>query len=178
MQRKSISKRVRFEIFKRDEFACQYCGGTPPKAVLHIDHIHPVSKGGTNDHDNLVTACQACNSGKSNILLTSVPKSLKDQAAEIKEREEQLLGFHKIMEGKRLRVDEDAFRVARDLDILNDDGSVNRRDLVSIKNFISKLDFYSILDAAEIARAAQPWGRNSRFRYFCGICWNRIREND
>jgi hypothetical protein len=33
-QRKPISKSVRFEVFKRDNFACQYCGASAPKAYL------------------------------------------------------------------------------------------------------------------------------------------------
>ena len=47
--RKDISKKTRFEIFKRDSFTCQYCGRKAPDVLLVIDHIEPVSKGGTND---------------------------------------------------------------------------------------------------------------------------------
>ena len=65
MARKSTGKRLRFEIFKRDGFTCQYCGAQPPDEVLVIDHIHPVSAGGTNDPLNLITACETCNQGKS-----------------------------------------------------------------------------------------------------------------
>lgn len=49
MKRKNISKGKRFDIFKRDGFTCQYCGKQPPGVVLHVDHITPVSKGGTNN---------------------------------------------------------------------------------------------------------------------------------
>lgn len=63
-QRRSLSKRKRFEIFKRDSFTCQYCGGKPPDVILHVDHIHPVADGGTNDDLNLVSACADCNGGK------------------------------------------------------------------------------------------------------------------
>ena len=66
--RKQISTRTRFEVFKRDGFTCQYCGGKPPAAILHIDHITPVSAGGTNDLANLVTSCKDCNLGKSDVL--------------------------------------------------------------------------------------------------------------
>lgn len=47
-KRKSISKKLRFEVFKRDKFTCQYCGRKAPDVVLQIDHISPVSKGGKN----------------------------------------------------------------------------------------------------------------------------------
>lgn len=62
--RKAIGKRLRFSIFERDGFACQYCGKTPPKVVLHVDHIIPVISGGTNDPENLRTSCADCNLGK------------------------------------------------------------------------------------------------------------------
>ncbi|MFX5785200.1 HNH endonuclease, partial [Acinetobacter baumannii] len=44
--RKNISTKTRFEVFKRDSFKCQYCGRCAPEVILHVDHIHPVSKGG------------------------------------------------------------------------------------------------------------------------------------
>ena len=49
MTRKSLSNKIRFEVFKRDNFTCQYCGRKAPEIVLNVDHIEPVSKGGTND---------------------------------------------------------------------------------------------------------------------------------
>jgi len=62
--RRPLSKKLRFEVLKRDGYVCQYCGHGAPKVVLHIDHIVPVARGGSNDIENLVTACEACNSGK------------------------------------------------------------------------------------------------------------------
>lgn len=59
-----ISKKIRFEVFKRDSFTCQYCGEKAPNVILNVDHIHPVKEGGTNDIMNLITACFGCNSGK------------------------------------------------------------------------------------------------------------------
>ena len=45
-KRKTISKKTRFEVFKRDSFKCQYCGASAPEAILVVDHIDPFSKGG------------------------------------------------------------------------------------------------------------------------------------
>lgn len=65
--RAGISQSLRFQILQRDGYRCRYCGRSPKDGVkLEIDHIIPVSKGGTNDVRNLVTACQQCNRGKSN----------------------------------------------------------------------------------------------------------------
>lgn len=62
--RKPISKKLRFEVLQRDGYVCRYCGHGAPSVVLHIDHVVPVAHGGTNELDNLVTACEACNNGK------------------------------------------------------------------------------------------------------------------
>ncbi len=90
--RKSISKRIRFEVFKRDAFTCQYCGKVAPDVVLHIDHIKPVSKGGSNGILNLVTSCESCNSGKSNIELSdsSAVKKQQSQLMLMAEKHEQI----------------------------------------------------------------------------------------
>ncbi|KAK9815294.1 hypothetical protein WJX72_001172 [[Myrmecia] bisecta] len=52
---------TRRNIMIRDKFCCQYCGA---KAALTIDHVTPVSKGGSWSWDNLVTACTKCNGKK------------------------------------------------------------------------------------------------------------------
>lgn len=62
--RRSIGAQVRFEVFKRDLFTCQYCGAKPPATSLHLDHVHPFSEGGSDDDNNLITACRDCNLGK------------------------------------------------------------------------------------------------------------------
>lgn len=68
-KRKPLSKRIRFEVFKRDSFTCQYCGAQPPGVVLECDHIKPVANGGGNSMENLITSCEECNRGKSDKLL-------------------------------------------------------------------------------------------------------------
>lgn len=50
------------QVFLRDNYTCQYCGKVGGK--LEADHIIPFSKGGTDNMDNLVTACRKCNRQK------------------------------------------------------------------------------------------------------------------
>jgi len=92
MSRKNIGPKLRFEIFKRDSFKCQYCGATAPNALLRVDHINPVSNGGDNNILNLITSCFDCNSGKSNRLLSenSVLDKQRKQLEELEERRVQL----------------------------------------------------------------------------------------
>lgn len=62
--------KLRFKILLRDNFRCQYCGRTTQDGIrLEIDHIIPKSKGGNNNEDNLITSCEYCNLGKSDVLL-------------------------------------------------------------------------------------------------------------
>jgi len=66
--RAALSKRERFEILKRDGYMCQICGRSQRDGVkLHVDHIVPVSAGGSNDRENLQALCEDCNLGKSNL---------------------------------------------------------------------------------------------------------------
>jgi len=67
----TITKSKRFNILKRDGFSCQYCGRSVKKhgVVLHVDHIVPVSIGGRCNIENLTTACEDCNLGKSDRVL-------------------------------------------------------------------------------------------------------------
>lgn len=91
-KRKSLSKKTRFEVFKRDCFKCQYCGASAPEAILVVDHIDPISKDGADEMINYITACQPCNAGKSDRKLddsTTLQKQ-KAQLAELNERREQL----------------------------------------------------------------------------------------
>lgn len=55
--------KIRERILIRDGYCCQYCGQEDARTV---DHILPISKGGTDDPDNLVAACSRCNYSKGN----------------------------------------------------------------------------------------------------------------
>lgn len=63
----AVSRRLRFEILRRDNHTCRYCGSAAPDVKLTVDHVTPVALGGSDDPTNLVTACAACNGGKSSM---------------------------------------------------------------------------------------------------------------
>lgn len=73
---RTISPQLRIEILERNGFTCQLCGAGPGdsdpfnpnrKVRLHIDHVKPISHGGTDNKDNLRVLCSACNQGKANV---------------------------------------------------------------------------------------------------------------
>lgn len=53
-------------ILARDHYTCQYCGATPGKADLSVDHVVPRSRGGETTWENVVAACRRCNVRKGN----------------------------------------------------------------------------------------------------------------
>jgi hypothetical protein len=173
MKRVGISNRKRFEIFKRDAFVCAYCGGHPPKVILNVDHIVAVANGGTNDAHNLVTSCFECNSGKSDVPLSIAPQSLSERAALVKEREAQLLGFRDVIQAQQDRIDDDAWEVVYEL---FGDGYEPLKDWFrSIKMFGDKLDHHDVMDSANMA-ATERFHESRMFRYFCAICWRKIKD--
>lgn len=177
--RRPLSKRTRFEVFKRDGFVCVYCGAHPPAIVLHVDHVHPVAEGGTNDVDNLVTACEPCNLGKGAKLLSSAPPSLSDRAADLAEREEQIRGYEEVLRARRYRIDDgvdeiaDAFTATFDPEFAVYLSDTSRR---SVRKFVELLGVCEVVECLRIARSSRAGSEpDSCFRYFCGVCWRRIK---
>ena len=67
---RNVSARTRVLVLERDNYTCQMCGRTRYDGVkLEVDHIIPVSKGGSDDISNLRTLCFDCNRGKSDKIL-------------------------------------------------------------------------------------------------------------
>lgn len=63
--RKPIPQGVRFNVLRRDNFTCRYCGRSSPAVILHLDHVKAHTHGGADVEANLVTSCLDCNAGKS-----------------------------------------------------------------------------------------------------------------
>lgn len=107
----AIGKKLRFEVFKRDSFTCQYCGKKAPEVVLHVDHIMAKAEGGDDDLINLITSCADCNLGKGARALSdeSVVVKRRSQLEELQERREQL---EMMVEWQRSLVDLDALTVS------------------------------------------------------------------
>lgn len=80
-----VSKRLRFEILRRDNFRCVYCGATPAESELHVDHVVPRTLGGQDTAENLATSCQSCNAGKSSMVPSSEMVAAVNEALAIEQ---------------------------------------------------------------------------------------------
>lgn len=173
----TISKRLRFEIFRRDGYRCRYCGATPDQVELRVDHVIPVALGGEAIPENLVAACHPCNAGKT----SSSPE-----------------------ERHVAQVADDAIRWARAMEVATADRRQQISDVEScVDAFIDRWKYYELptniravpesfrasirtfalqgLSLDEIVHfvdvtADHPNAWDRAFKYFCGCCWNELRD--
>jgi 5-methylcytosine-specific restriction endonuclease McrA len=73
----SKAKYNRKNLYVRDDYCCQYCGGKFTTADLTIDHVVPKSKGGKLTWENSVTACKSCNWKKSDKIVKPIRPAYK-----------------------------------------------------------------------------------------------------
>jgi hypothetical protein len=174
-KRKTINKKLRFEIFKRDGFQCAYCGQAPPAVILEVDHIEPKSKGGKDDINNYITACFDCNRGKKDIPLDKIPSSLSENIEVLKEKEEQIAEYRKFIKSVDKRIDKDAREVEKVFQCVFKDRYFTDTFINgTVKRFLKELPLHEITDAMRISLAKQTIPDNC-IKYFCGICWNKIK---
>lgn len=177
-KRKQLSKKIRFEVFKRDDFTCQYCGNVPPSVVLEVDHIIPVSKGGDNDINNIITSCFDCNRGKTNIELERITPALADNLKTLKLKEEQLKEYRKFVANVKRRKTRDINKISAIFeDVFPERELTSKFKRISIGMFLDKLPLHEVEDSMEIAVDRVNDGEDV-VKYFCGICWNKIKEGN
>ena len=179
---------MRFEVFKRDSFTCQYCGKSAPDVTLHIDHIEPVSKGGKTTLMNLITSCSDCNLGKSDRVLddNAAVSRAKKQAGELAARKEQIEMMSKwyksLATAETVQVDIISERINELTGYeLNENG---RRD---VRLWLKKYTTDEIMEAVDLSqRYLQSQGDGTftsdsfelAFKRIPGICRNKKEEKD
>lgn len=170
----STGKKLRFEIFKRDNFACQYCGKGVPDVILEIDHIIPRVSGGGDEIENLLTACFDCNRGKAGNELGVSLLVKKDTQAEI-EKIQQLEAYYKHIKKYQKIINQQVDQIellfkAYFSRTLTDYGKK------TVEKFLRKLPFETVQEAMSIAVGRKHNEEaDYAFKYFCGICWNKIK---
>lgn len=181
-ERKPISKKIRFEVFKRDHFTCQYCGRMSPDVVLEVDHIKPVAKGGTNDIMNLVTSCGECNRGKRDIELSddSAIKKQQKQLKELAKREEQLTMMLEWRENLKKTNEKEAKIIKKAIIVAG-----NYRDpccdlTTKAMQLLAQFNAVEILEAIDISFARYYTGSKESYdkalEKIGGVCYNRKKQ--
>ena len=178
-----IGKRLRFEIFKRDGFQCIYCGRKPPEVVLHCDHVIAVANGGSNAETNLVTSCQPCNAGKSDVPLGRVPQTHLEGIELRKERLAQLQEMAEWSKHEAAVVDGWVSQVShRWMKVTDRDPhkfELIEKDQATVRHFLTRIPLDQVMDAIEITMQRVPHKYEAdQFRYFCGVCWKKIRDRE
>lgn len=188
-KRKAISNKTRFEVFKRDSFKCQYCGASAPEVILHVDHIKPVAKGGTNEITNLITSCATCNGGKSATPLddNSTLEKQRKQLEELNERRAQLEMMMKWRD-ELGNIDETKIRYVQEKFENLADCSITESGMNKLRKVIKKYPLETVLDSIELATEQylvpeEDGGYTSEsqgkaFNYIERICANKQRVKD
>ena len=197
--RKTIPPRLRFEVLKRDGFACVYCGAAAPGVLLQVDHVEAMSLGGSDEINNLVTACSTCNGGKSCVPLTmSATAYTKAKSLErAKQIAEVDAAYNEWLRERRVRGEALTYKMVA---LWNEEAwrgefSLTESAVASMRYFAQRLGEEEMREAMSAAIRIVGWPRfdakwtktggryraavddiGRRFRYFCGACHNMIRR--
>jgi hypothetical protein len=176
----AVSKRLRYEILRRDNHTCRYCGATAPDAKLTVDHVTPTALGGTDTPDNLVTACEPCNSGK-----TSTPADVAivadvaedaarwarawQQAARQQGEESKSKGeIAKKVKARLVRACKESYGRTP---TIPSDAAASVIRWVELGLPIAKIN-----ELADYTVSRRNIPVDGKWRYFAGCCWSSLRE--
>lgn len=175
----AVSKRTRYEVLRRDNHTCRYCGATAPDVKLTVDHVVPVALGGSNDPGNLVAACRDCNAGKSSTnpdapLVADVQRSALVWSAAIDlavtRRQERAAVNEQLTSYFDEEWESRHYGTHRIPDLpIGWQGSV-------IEFYARGLRVADLDRAIDIAITKPGIALHQRWSYFCGVCWTMVRE--
>lgn len=175
-----VSRRLRFEILRRDGHTCRYCGGAAPDVALTVDHVKPTALGGGDDPSNLVTACSQCNSGKASVAPGS--PLVADVA-------EDALRWAKAIDLASAAMMAERTMNESIIEIFDDNwtdwkwGPKDDRRYIprpgdwreSVLRFVSLgLDIDIVCDMVRVAMSKDKVRPEETWQYFCGCCWRQI----
>ena len=175
----AISKRLRFEILRRDNHTCQYCGEAAPNVTLHVDHVKPKTLGGSDGPDNLVTACKDCNAGKTSSSLDApIVQAIAQRNLDWELRAAHL-GAQMRGSLERDKKYLESFNIFwADAESATETAPLPFGYEASIYNWSGMGVPEDAMEAAILgafsARHVEP---GNRFTYLAGIIWNRIKDS-
>jgi hypothetical protein len=175
----AISRRLRFEVLRRDGHRCKYCGAAAPEVKIAVDHVIPEALGGKTEASNLVAACVACNTGKAAVapdqaivadVSTDQLRWDRAMALAIERRAAKLVDDHMWLTEMDLKWSE----------WTDSSGQLCWRPedwKASLLRFrAAGLDDETLVGAITTAMGQPKLTNGNRWRYFCGICWRTIDQ--
>lgn len=173
----AISKSLRFEVFKRDSFTCQYCGRKAPDVLLEADHIEPVAKGGSNHILNLTTACKDCNAGKSDKRLSdsTVLDKQREQLEALQERRDQIDMMFQWQKGLSA-LENDVLERLQEIWSVHVPGySLNENGILSLKKLNKKFSIEELITAIRVATEQyMEYANGSPTKESVELAWSKI----
>jgi len=178
----AVSKRLRFEILRRDNHACRYCGARAPEVRLVVDHVVPEALGGATMPENLVAACEPCNGGKASTapnspLVADVKRDALRWATAIR-----AAGMLRVQEREKRVAYQDAYDKAwsrwthgppdNRQPIPRPDAW--RATLTTFHDY--GLPIEDVVDAVEVAMGNDRVSPDNTWRYFCGVCYRVLDD--
>lgn len=176
----AISKRLRFEILRRDNHTCRYCGASAPDVKLTVDHVKPEALGGKTVPENLVTACEDCNSGKTSMpadaaivadveadavrWASAMARAADAYRAAAAEARAYAAEFHEVWAGYTIGTTGEPVPLPDDWP-------------EALERFrVAGLPIDVVIASVRPAMANEKVATENVFRYFCGVCWNQVGE--
>ena len=178
----AVTKRLRYEVFRRDGFTCRYCGAKPPEAELTTDHVVPVALGGTDEPSNLVTACGPCNSGKTSSspdapLVAGVAEDALRWSAAVRQAQAAMVADIKARGADRAQFeawwDSWGYGEGAERKLTPKDPTWQ----VTVDQFTAAgLPMLVLKDCIDLAMTRRKIRDENKFRYMCGIAWSKVSE--
>lgn len=182
-KRKTLSKKIRFEVFKRDKFTCQYCGRMAPDVVLEVDHIKPVAEGGNDGILNLITSCRDCNRGKGKVRLSD-NQEVKKQQEQLKDLADKREQMEMLIEWRNGLADfetSQAEKLSEYIETVSGYGC-SEHGIRSLKKLLRQFSFHEIVNGIDISFSRYyeddegSWAL--AFNKIGGVCYNRRKQGD
>lgn len=177
-----VSRRLRFEILRRDRHTCRYCGATAPDVKLTVDHVVPQALGGSDEPSNLVTACDGCNGGKSSVppdagVVANVAADALRWSAAMQRAADEMI--EDIDRRNLARAEFDEAWIAWGIGHEAARQPVPRPNdwALSVDQFIAAgLPMAVLVDCIDKAMRNGKVQPEATFRYMCGIAWKKIQQ--
>jgi hypothetical protein len=175
----AVSKRLRYEILRRDNHQCRYCGAAAPDVKLTVDHVVPTALGGSDKPGNLVAACVDCNAGKS----ASSPDApiVDDVAADALRWARAMQRAQEAQLAERDNESDYMETFAAQWNDWESDGKpfleLTAEHYTTLRNLRrAGLSSWDLEYATNEAMCARHIPRGRIWRYFAGICWRMVAE--